>query len=798
MAGPMAEQASLPGRTLGHYRILEMIGEGGMGVVYRAHDEHLDCDVAIKVLHLGSVSDESARKRFHKEARVLSSLSHPSIAIVHDFDSQEGVDYLVMEYISGAALSEKLARGKLPEQEVIELGIQLAEGLSAAHEHGVIHSDLKPGNLRLTEDGRLKILDFGLARLRLPVTATATTASCRDAQGMAGTLPYMAPEQLLAGEVDARTDIHAAGYVLYEMATGSRPFADVEPSKLVGAILSKTPLSPVAINPALSADLERIIGKCLEKGPENRYQSARELLIDLRRLQTGTSGGLQPAMMPTRWSWAKYLRRGIGVCAAVVLLLIALNFHGWRGQLLNKGEVPYQIESLAVLPLTNLSGDPQQEYFADGMTEELITNLAKIGALKVISRTSVMQYKGTRKPAAQIAKELNVDALIEGSVLREAGQVRITAQLIQPANGQSLWAESYQRELRGVLALQSEMAGVIAAKVRAALTPAERTRLASARMVSPEAYEDYLKGMQHWYKLTPQDLNTALEYFELALKKDPNSARAYTGISLVWIGRQQMGYTAPREAGPKAQVAGLKALALDDALAEAHYALAMVRTWSEWDWADGEREFKHAIELNPNYPDARANYSHLLMITRRPQEGITQIRRALELDPLNAFYQAFYGVDLVIAGRYDEAIAQFHKALATSPKLPFAHWMLSGTFFKKGLYEESLTEVRAYYTGDREIEEALTQGYAQSGYRAALRQAADTLAARAPKAYVLPADVAMLYVWAGEEAKALEWLETGFAARDPNIPYIGVDPTFDALRKAPRFQALLRRMGLPQ
>src|SRR5579872_3519359 len=601
MAGPASRATLLLGQTLGHYRILEKIGEGGMGEVYRAHDEHLDCDVAIKVLPPGSVNDESARKRFHKEARILSRLGHPGIAIVHDFDSQEGVDYLVMEYISGKTLSEELAGGKLPEREVIRLGIHLAEGLSAAHEHGVIHSDLKPGNLRLTEDGRLKILDFGLARLRLPMAATATTASFSEVHGVAGTLPYMAPEQLLAGEVDARTDIHAAGCVLYEMATGRRPFADIESSKLVGAILSKTPLSPVGINPGLSAELERIIGKCLEKETENRYQSARELLIDLRRVQTGTPGGLQAAPTPARGSWAKYLRLGMGICTAVLLLLIALNFHSWRGQLLHKGEAPYRIESLAVLPLTNLSGDPQQEYFADGMTEELITSLAKIGALKVISRTSVMQYKGTRKPATQIANELNVDALIEGSVLREGGQVRITAQLIQAANDQNLWAESYQRDLRDVLALQNEIASAIAARVRAALTPTERTRLASARMVSPEAYEDYLKGLQHWYKLTPQDLNTALEYFELALNKDPSSARAYTGVSLVWIGRQQMGYTEPREAGPKAKTAALKALALDDALAEAHYALATVRIWSEWDWADGERESKRAIELNPNY-----------------------------------------------------------------------------------------------------------------------------------------------------------------------------------------------------
>jgi tetratricopeptide (TPR) repeat protein len=382
-------------------------------------------------------------------------------------------------------------------------------------------------------------------------------------------------------------------------------------------------------------------------------------------------------------------------------------------------------------------------------------------------------------------------------VLREGGQVRITAQLIQASTDQHLWAESYQRDLRSVLAMQSEMASAIAEKVQAALTPSERTRLASARPVNPEAYEAYLKGMQHWYKLTPQDIDTALEYFELALKKDPNYAPAHSGLALVWLGRQQMGFTAPREAGPKAKAAALKAVELDNTLAQAHSSLATVNCFYEWDWAGADVEFKRAIELNPNYPDARALYSHYLMIMKRPEEAMAQIQRALELDPLNAFFQAFYGVDLEIAGRYDEAIAQSHKALRTSPELPFAHWGLSGTLFTKGLYEESLAETKACYAGDREMEEALTQGYAQSGYRGAMRRAANIRAARGRKTYVLPCDVATLYVWAGEKAQALEWLEKGFELRDPNMPYINVDPTFDTLRNTPRFQDLLRRMNFP-
>jgi tetratricopeptide (TPR) repeat protein len=393
---------------------------------------------------------------------------------------------------------------------------------------------------------------------------------------------------------------------------------------------------------------------------------------------------------------------------------------------------------------------------------------------------------------------LNVDALIEGSVLREGGQVRITAQLIQASTDQHLWAESYQRDLRSVLALQGEIASAIADKVRAAVTPAERSRLASARTVNPEAYDAYLKGIQSWYRLTPQDIDSALGYFELALKKDPNYAPAYAGIALVWVGRNQMGYTAPREAGPKAKAAALKAVELDSTLAQAHSSLATVNCFYEWDWAGADVEFKRAIELNPNYPDARALYSHYLMIMKHPEEAMAQIQRSLELDPLNAFFQAFYGVDLEIAGRYDEAIVQFRKALKTSPGLPFAHWMLALALSKKGLYEEALGEFKASYAGDREFEEALKRGYAQSAYRGAMRRAADLLAARYRKTYVTPCDVADLYVRAGEKDQALEWLEKGFEARDPNLPYINVDPTFETLRSDPRFQALLHRMNLPQ
>ncbi|MGH9602674.1 MAG: protein kinase domain-containing protein [Terriglobales bacterium] len=400
------------GQVLGHYRVLEQIGSGGMGVVYRARDQRLDRDVALKVLPGGTLTDESARKRFRKEALALSRLNHPNIETVHDFDTQDGVDFLVMEHIPGITLDQKLAAGALPEKEVVRLGRQLAEALGAAHAEGIVHRDLKPGNLRLTPDGRLKILDFGLAKLLQPVSETAPTESLRETRGVAGTVPYMAPEQLRDEPVDARTDVWAAGAVLYELATGRRPFEAKLATALTDDIIHHPPPAPRQLQHHLSPRLEDIILKCLEKGPENRYQSAKEIEVDLRRLEiTETVAGLRPRVQRGVSRRAAFLGVGIGLLA-LAAALVGLNVGEWRDRLFSR-PTPTRIESLAVLPLQNLSGDPEQEYFADGMTEALIADLAKIGTLRVISRTSVMQYKGMWKPLPELARELKVYALVE-------------------------------------------------------------------------------------------------------------------------------------------------------------------------------------------------------------------------------------------------------------------------------------------------------------------------------------------------------------------------------------------------
>jgi serine/threonine protein kinase/tetratricopeptide (TPR) repeat protein len=767
------------------YKVIEELGRGGMGVVYKAEDTKLKRTVALKLLPPELTHIPEVKERFMREAQAAAALDHPNICTVYEFDEAEEKTFISMAYVEGQSLRKKLESGPLELDEALRIALQAAQGLQIAHKKGVVHRDIKSANIMVTEDNQAKIMDFGLARM------TGGTLLTQEGTAM-GTIAYMSPEQAQGEEVDHRTDIWSFGVVLYEMFGGQLPFMGEHDQAVVYSILNKKPKPITELRSEIPVSIGQVVDKALEKNPDKRYQQIDELLDDLKSI----SAGIVPEEIKSRLRKVKLQKRKriiLYAGAAVLIVIMALIA---RSLFTRRAEA---IDSIAVLPLGNLSGDPEQEYFADGMTEELITNLAKISSLKVISRTSVMLYKGSKKPLRQIAKELNVEALIEGSVLREGGQVRITAQLIQASTDQHLWAESYQRDLRGVLALQGEIATAIADKVRAAVTPTERARLASARPVNPVAYEAYLKGMQSCYRLMPQDIDTGLEYFELALEQDPNYAPAYAGVSFAWLVRQQAGYTPPREAGPKAKAAALKAIELDSTLGEGHAALAAVNYLHDWDWAGAEVEFKRAIELNPNFQDARSMYSHYLMIMKRPEEAMVQMQRALELDPLNELVQLHYTFLLQAAGRYDEAIVQTRKLQRTSPENPGAHGGLADIFFHKAMYEESLTEMKAYYSsiGDREVEEALTQGYAQSGFRGAMRRAADVLVARFRKGYVSPEQIATLYMYAGENAQALAWLEKGLEVRDPIMPYVDLYVVFDTLHSDPRYQDLLRKMNLP-
>ena len=779
------------GTRLGPYEVLSDLGRGGMGEVYKARDLKLGREVAIKVLPHEMASDSERLRRFEQEARAASAMNHPNIVHIYEIGEHEGTPYIAMEYVEGQTLREILAGGPLPNDKLIRYATQMAEGLAKAHQAGIVHRDLKPENIIVSDDGYIKILDFGLAKL-LPegeVGAELSTLAIETAPGtILGTVGYMSPEQAKGQSADFRSDQFSFGTIVYEMATGKIAFERDSATQTLNAIIEDEPELVTLVNPKVAATTARVIDRCLSKDPSERYDSTWDIAKDIHWEELATPATRHPLAAV-----------GIVGILAIILLMFGLFVPDLREWVAGDVEAP-KIESIAVLPLENLSGDPEQDYFAAGMHEALITDLAKLSGLgRVIARSSVMRYQDTDKSLAEIGRELNVEAVITGSVLRAGERVRISAQLIDAATEEHLWAERYERELRDVLALQNEVVGSIAREIQLNLTPAEETRLASARPVNPEAHDAYLKGMFHWQKFTPQDLDAALSYFELALEIDPDYALAHVGVGLVWSGRRQMLSVPAREATPIEKAAVLKALELDESLAEAHYGFARLKFLGEWDWPSAERAFERALELNPNYADARTTYSHLLNIVGRPDEAMTQIERALELDPFNALSQASYGNVPLFVRQYDDAIAAYRKALTVSPNIGFALMQLVTALHLTGGYEEALDAQKAYFSavGDDESQEALTQGYAEGGYGEAMRRAAETFAARSLRTDTGAFYVALLYARAGKKERALEWLERGFATRDAGMPYLRV-PMLDNVREDPRFQDLIGRMNLAE
>jgi serine/threonine-protein kinase len=732
-AASIGRLADLTGRTIGPYKVTGRIGAGGMGVVYRARDTELGRTVAIKVLPVLRLSDPESRRRFLREAKAASALNHPNIVTIHTIAHDGGNDFIVMEYVDGRTLAEAIPEGGLPSEEVLRIGREIAGAVAAAHALGIVHRDLKPANIMLAESGRVKVLDFGLAK-RVgggvsETTATQVDESLTGAGMVAGTLAYMAPEQLRGDPAGAPSDIWALGVVLYEMAAGWRPFTGQTAFELSSSILNKP---PGPLSASVPGELRSIIEHCLEKRPAKRFQNAGEVSAALEAAGRAEPGIREVRRTVSRRRWAVLSM----VALAMFVAVAAWTTRGWLW-----GSRP--VVRLAVLPFANLSGDPEQEYLSDGITQEMITQLGRLqpGSLNVIARTSVMRYKKSEKSIEQIGRELGVDFVLEGSVRREANRLRITAELVQARGQAQLWAENYERELAGILVLQSEVARQVARSLALQLMPAEQARLANVRAVDPEAYDSYLKGLHHWYKLTPGDLDNSERYFQLALTRDPGYAEAHAGIALVWTARQQMGLTPPSVAAPKAKDAALRAVAADDNSAVAHHALADALAWSDWDWAGAEKEFQRAKALNPNFPDAPAYYSHLLMQVHRPGEAMAEMERALRLDPFNALFQSLYGVDLHYARRYDDAIAQLRKALLAAPDQPLALATITQCFFKKGMYPAALaawkTYLNAAYAGG-EIVRALERGYSGGSFADAVRQAGDALAERSRKAYVTP------------------------------------------------------------
>ena len=781
--------SELVGRKIGSFEIEEIIGRGGMGVVYLAHDTKLDRYVAIKSIPAKLADDSTARMRFKREAKLLASLNHPNIGAIHDIIEQdEGAGYLVLEYVPGETLAERIARKPLELEDVFSITQQIAEAVSAAHEKGVVHRDLKPSNIKITPEGKVKVLDFGLAKASAveskPVETTVTQPG-----HVIGTPTYMSPEQARGKSIDHRTDIWSFGCIMYQMLTGQVPFEGETATDTVARILEREPDWRV-LPQETPENIRVLLRRCLEKDPDQRLGDIGDAVIEITETLTlpTTATAIKPKT-PVRTLWR--LAVAIGLVAGAIVL--GLNIGRWREQLMGGSG---RIKSLAVLPLENLTGDPNQEYFADGMTDALIADLGKIGALQIRSRTSIMQYKDANKPLPEIARELNVDAVVEGSVMRVGNQVRITVQLIHAPTDTHLWVDTYERDLRDILTLLSEVARTIASEIEITLTPDQETQLAATRPVNPETYEAYLKGMFHLHKETPEGTRKGLEYLHQAVEKDPADPLAYGGLALGYV-ISTHGPGAPPDAFEQAKAAAIEALKLDDNLAEAHAALAMAKVYRDWDWVGAAKAYQRALQLNPNLTLTRAHYAFYLLLFESVDDALAEMRKVQEADPLTPLWPAYQGWLYLHAEQYDEAIKEARKSLELYSDFPLGLYIQGRAYAGKGMYEQAIELHQKAVELSPQWKCGLAHSYAMAGRLNEARQALSEL-----EADHTPWDtwfIALIYVALGEKDQAFRWLEAAYGPPNhPYLPFMRCVPVFKPLRDDPRFADLLRRMNLSE
>jgi eukaryotic-like serine/threonine-protein kinase len=784
-------------QRIGHYIIQEKLGEGGMGVVYRAHDEKLRRDVALKFLGVLATGSSASHERVLQEARAISALNHPNICTVYEVGEHEGRPYIAMEFVEGRQLSMEIPSVGMSLDQMERYGMQLADALAHAHGRGIIHRDLKAANVMLTPSGRVKVLDFGISRRLESSGGDETTRfdkSWESQHTFTGTLPYVAPEVLKGEEADARSDIWSLGVLLFEMAAGKRPFRGATAYELSAAILrERTP----AINPGLPPVLQGVIDRCLDKDPGQRYQSAGEVRAALETASTAsrtqeyvTVGGPPPAA-------GLWTLRNILLLGAIVAMAAGLGF--WLTGKKSKPvvAVPGAIQSIAVLPLENLSGDPQQDYFADGMTDALITELSQIRKLRVISRTSVMQYRHSQKGLDQIAGELNVDAVVEGSVVRSNDRVRISAKLFQANVEGALWADVFERNFTDVLALQSDVATAIARGIQVELSGTERSELARSRVVVPEAYEAYLKGKYEETKRTKEGFLAAVEYFQKAVEKDASFAAAYAGLADAYLSMSNYQMQTPEELIPKAKAAAAKALVLDDRLAEAHSSLAAIRFY-HLEKEDVEGEFQRAIALNPGYANGLHWYALYLAAAGRREESITEIKLAREIDPKSLIINANVGWCYYVAREFDKAIEAEKATLQLEPSFGVAYGYLGQAYLEKGQFTEAIEAFRKNVSlepGNLSRKAELANAYERAGRNKEGDEILQQFASLQGKQYISPYDMAMIYAGKKDKAQTLNWLMQAYQERNGRLANLAVHPQFLFLHGDGSFEALLERMG---
>jgi serine/threonine protein kinase/tetratricopeptide (TPR) repeat protein len=796
------------GTELGPYRIRGPLGSGGMGEVYRARDTRLDRDVAIKVLPEAVAADPRALARFEREAKAVAALSHPNILAIHDIGEERGIRFAVTELLDGETLRERLARERLSWRKSVEIGIAMAEGLSAAHAKGIVHRDLKPDNVFLTSAGLVKILDFGLARAEAAPAAGATSAPTAvaslqtEAGAVLGTVGYMSPEQVGGESADARSDIFSFGCVLYEMLSGRRAFGGESRGQTLAAILRDQPPELSRSGVELPAGLDRVVARCLEKSPDERFQTARDLAFALKEA-SGSPISMPPSVAPIpppvpaprpHRVWLAVL-----IAAAVIAGLYVLNPGGLRTRL--SPPAADRVQSLAVLPLANLSGDPKEDYFADGMTEELITDLSKISNLRVTSRTSVMGLKSTKKKIPELARDMGVAFVVEGSVVRQGSKVRVTAQLIDGASDKHVWADSFQRDVKDVLALQSEVAQTIARAVGARLTPQGQERLAKAtRPVLPAAYDAYVRGRHEWNKRKVANLHEAIKIFQESIDADPTYAPAYAGMADCYAALGYGNALSPEDSFPRARAAAERALELDPHLAEAHASLGYALMYYDWNFRLAEKEFQKAIELNPSSALGHQWYAYLLMAMGRPKESLAQVDVAKQLDPLSVPIHIDQAYMLYYDSQIAAALKEVGMALEMDPKYPIGHFWLGRIYTMQGKFAEAEAEFQQI--GDLR---AWTPAMAAMGFlygKWGKREKAEAIleefaALEKEGKYASGYAIAVVYAGLGDKEQTFVYLDKAYAERSHWLVWLNHDPRWDIVRAEPRFKDLVRKVGLP-
>ena len=840
---------SLPPQTqLGRYEIRSLIGAGGMGEVYLAHDTSLNRKVALKVLPVEVATNQDRMRRFKQEATSAASLNHPNIAHIYEIGEAKGLNYIAMEYVEGTTLRTKIHHEHEELPKLLRALQHVAEGLAKAHDSGIVHRDLKPDNIMITADGHAKVLDFGLAKLVESQTNTGSeepTILQHSTPGLIlGTMGYMSPEQAQGKtrEIDHRSDIFSFGCILFEAITGQKAFAGKDQIEVLNKIIREPAPPLAAFNPNAPADLQRIVRRCLAKDPDERYQTIKDVAIELKevrremqdaasdattplvlsgsseartvwqsettRVQSASPATSEPPSLPaTRASSAEFIISGLRqhktatlIGAAVILIVAVAAIVGIRSYL-HARNTEVAIESIAVIPFENQNKDAGSEWISDGLTESIINNLTQLPNLRVIARSSVFRYKGRENEPLAVGKELGVRAVLTGRLMQRGETMLISAELVDVRDNKQLWGEQYEKQLADMLSVQREIAREITNNLRPALSGTEQLRADKQYTVNAEAYQLYLKGRFYWNKRTPADLQKAIPFFEQAIEKDPNYAMAYSGLADSYALLTAYTNEPPRRLMPKAKEAALKALALDDKLAAAHASLGQITAYYDYDFATAERQYRRAIELNPNYATAHQWLAEHLAAMKRVDEAEVEIRRALELDPLSVIMNRIYADILMDARKFDEAIQQYHRTLDLDPNFPTARYFLGRAYEAKGMYDQAVEEYSKSVLmgrGSPEEVQKMKDAYAKSGWKAYVQMNLDRLVVQSQQTPVPPFVIATMYARLGRKEEAIAWLEKGYEERDFRMTLISVSFEFDSMRSDPRFKELVRRLGLPE